>query len=741
MAVKDADVASVMCAYPHVNFSYNCDSQPLLQQTLRERWGFDGYVYSDRRAQQSTLASLLAGVNVELDETPEWYQPEQIKALLDSGEITEELIDELLRERYIKMFEFGDFDDPHTEFLWDELDPLIERGGAHAQLAKEAAAKSLVLLRNDEGLLPLNADEIETVALIGAEWFAGEAALPPRSGNRAANITVVEPYQITPEEGLEQVLSDLGSDAEVIYNNGDVIADAVDVASNADVTILMVGDVARETWDKNSNWNEENPGGNVSGAGNEIPDLDLPSVEGTNQQMLIPQILAANPNTVVVMKTQGQVNMPSIDDIHTMVQAWYPGQEDGAVVAEALFGVTNFSGKLPITIGRTDQEAAYATQEQYPGQLEDTGVPGGIGRDPLCQDENEAPPCEESGPTPQRVVRYSENLAMGYRWYEATGTEPLFPFGFGLSYTTFEYSDLKVTPDVSSSGHRTLKVDFTITNTGDRAGAEIGQVYLTLPAEAQEPSRRLVEFARVELEPGASKRVSVVLDAGASNHPFSYFQPASDDLAQWADGDWVTPDGKFVVHVGRSSVDTPLEKTVKLTFPEVPGDGEGQEGSIPIEAEVPDLSDEPGSLTLTIGDGVVDLGTARRQVDRLRWDGDLPVVRVTDTRLRSQAGNGGWSVSGVASDFVSDNNTFSSSHLGWLPWTTAKRPGVSAGPRVDGVMRGGPGLAEPATLVSATGRGRRGTASAGAHLLMEVPLDTPAGDYEASLTLTLFPVD
>ncbi|WP_251839924.1 beta-glucosidase family protein [Oceanitalea stevensii] len=570
MAVKDADVASIMCAYPHVNHSYNCDSIPLLQDTLRDRWGFDGYVYSDRRAQQSTVASVLAGVNVELDETAEWYTPELIKAAIADGEITEEHIDGLLRERYIVMFEYGDFEDPHTEFLWDELDPLIERGGEHAELAKQAAAESLVLLRNDEDVLPLDADAIDSIALIGAEWFAGEATLPPRSGNREENISVIEPYQVTPEEGLEEVLEDLDSDATVTYNSGDSTAEAVELVEDSDVTILMIGDVARETWDKNSNWREENPGGGTNGAENEIPDIDLPSVEGTNQVLLIERVLDADPDTIVVAKTQGQVNMPRLEDMHTLVQAWYPGQEDGAVVAEALFGVTNFSGKLPVTIGSTDREAAFATELQYPGRLEDTGVPGGIGRDPLCNDEDETPPCEESGPAPQRVVRYLENLEMGYRWYQANDLEPEFPFGFGLSYTTFEYSDLSVTTSQTGGSH-SLHIDFTVTNTGDVAGAEAAQVYLTLPAEAEEPPKRLVGFDKPYLEPGESERVSVVLDESASNHPLSYFAPDHpNDLARWAEGDWVTPEGTFTVHAGSSSADTPLTQDVVLEAEEPP---------------------------------------------------------------------------------------------------------------------------------------------------------------------------
>jgi beta-glucosidase len=367
------------------------------------------------------------------------------------------------------------------------------------------------------------------------------------------------------------VLDRLGAPGvTVTYEDGHVISDAERAAAAADVTVLMVGDVARETWDKNSNWSEENPGGRSAGAANEVPDLDLPSVQGVDQQALIPRILAANPNTVMVMKTEGQVNMPWIDDAHTLVQAWYPGQEDGNVVAEALFGITNFSGKLPITIGRTDREAAYETQQQYPGVLEDTGVPGGIGRDPQCEDPDDAPPCESSGPAPQRVVRYSEDLDMGYRWYEATGTAPLFPFGYGLSYTTFTYTDLAVTPVTGANGQPVLHVDYTVTNTGARAGMEASQVYLTLPPEAHEPSMRLVGFDKTPLAPGESRRVAVLIDSAASNHPFSYFQPADEDLANWANGEWKTPNGAYTVHVGGSSADTPLSSTVDLAFSQTP---------------------------------------------------------------------------------------------------------------------------------------------------------------------------
>ncbi|WP_228392218.1 glycoside hydrolase family 3 C-terminal domain-containing protein [Nocardioides sp. dk4132] len=555
MAVKDADVASVMCAYGYVNFSYNCESRPLLRKTLRQDWGFDGYVFSDRRAQQSTVPSILAGTDVEVDEEPEWYQPDLVKAAIRNGEITEADIDDMLRERYIKMFQFGDFDNPETGFTWDQLEDEMVPGGTHAQVAKDAAAESLVLLRNERGQLPLNSRAIDSVALIGARWFAGEATLPPRSGDRSNNVSVRAPYEVTPRQGLLNTLRSLGAeDATVTYNNANNIGNAIALAERSDVTILMLGDVARETWDKNSNWQEENPGGNVSGANREVPDLDLPTVTGTNQQQLASRLIEAVPNTVVVWKTQGQVNMPRINDVRTLVEAWYPGQEDGNVVADALFGVTNFSGKLPITIGKTDREAAYETQEQYPGYQENTGVPGGIGRDPIPG-------------APQRVVRYTEGLKMGYRWYQATGTEPLFPFGYGLSYTTFDYSNLDVATIRNNRQQTGLRVSYTVTNTGDVAGKEASQVYLRLPPEARQNFNRLVGFQKVDLDPGESQRVSVVLDSRASNHPLSYFVPEDpDDLRRWADGRWVTTPGRYRVSVGGSSESLPLRQGVRVNI-------------------------------------------------------------------------------------------------------------------------------------------------------------------------------
>jgi beta-glucosidase len=173
---------------------------------------------------------------------------------------------------------------------------------------------------------------------------------------------------------------------------------------------------------------------------------------------------------------------------------------------------------------------------------------------------------------PRLEAQYNEGLEMGYRWYEANGVKPVFPFGFGLSYTTFAYSGLTVTPTTDpQTGNTVLTVSYTITNTGSRQGAEASQVYVTLPPEANEPFKRLVGFQKVDLAPGASQPVTVTIDASASNHPLSFWVPQNDaPKPGWANGAWRTPSGNFTVSVGGSSADTPLQSTVTIgaTAPE-----------------------------------------------------------------------------------------------------------------------------------------------------------------------------
>ena len=413
MTVKDADPASVMCSFPDVNGTFACDSSELLQDALRDKWGFDGYVMSDRRAIHDTVAAIKAGTNVELDWAPQYYTQEKIQEALDSGQVTEDDIDNLLRPRYIKMIEYGHMDEPYDKFLPEIVDPM-----ANGASARKMAEEGSVLLKNDDGFLPLDG-EPKSIALIGVEWFAGEAKMSPRSV-RDNNENVVTPYTVTPQEGLENVIKELGYDTKVTYNDGRDPEAAAKLAAESDVVLLMVGDNPHETADR------ETLG---------FPAIDLnknPDKEDwVEQEPLIDAVLKANAeNTAVVLKTSGTVLMPWLDEVPAVLQAWFPGMEDGNAVANLLYGKVNPSGKLPMTFGATEREAAFATEEQYPGTRQDTGKPGGPG--PYGDGSD------------QLIAQYTEGLEMGYRWYEANNVKPVFPFGYGLSYTTFKYDDLKV---------------------------------------------------------------------------------------------------------------------------------------------------------------------------------------------------------------------------------------------------------------------------------------------------------
>lgn len=534
MTVQDADPASVMCSFPDVNGTYACDSPELLQDALRDNWGFDGWVMSDRRAIHDTVSANKAGAGVELDWAPQYYTPEKVNAALDAGEVTEDDIDELLRPRYITLIEFGHMDEPYDRFRPELVD--LDANGASARQMAESGS---VLLKNDDGYLPLDG-EPESIALIGVEWFAGEAKMSPRS-IRDNNVNVETAYTVTPQEGLENVIDELGHDTDVTYDDGRDPEAAAELAAQSDVVVLMIGDNPHETADR---------------ATLGFPAIDLdPSRDGEDwveQEPLIDAVLEANAeDTVVVLKTSGTVLMPWLDDVPAVLEAWFPGMEDGNAVANLLYGVANPSGKLPMTFGATAREAAFATQEQFPGTRQDTGKPGGPG--PYGDGSD------------QLIAQYTEALEMGYRWYESHDVDPVFAFGHGLSYTSFEYDRLSVQPRREGGRVTGVEVSFTVTNTGDVEGSEATQVYLTLPDRAGQPAKRLVGFEKVDLQPGDEARVGVRIDVEDSNRPFSYFTPDEpDDLADWADGTWSTVNGRYRVHVGGSSADTPLQESVWL---------------------------------------------------------------------------------------------------------------------------------------------------------------------------------
>jgi beta-glucosidase len=504
MAIQEANLASVMCSYPHLNGVFACENKELLTDWLRDDLGFEGYVMSDRGATHSTAPAIKAGLDLEFA-SPRWFTPELIKAALASGDLVEADIDQQLDRRFTVMFELGQFDDPINS-----LTPIDF--ATNGQRIQDIGEQGSVLLKNDNRALPLKAEALNSVALIGAPTFAGAAKFNSQGPSDA--IVVTSPYTVTPEQGLNNALDALGSDATVTYNNASDIAAAAALAARSDVAVVMVGDISREGVDRTS--------------------LALPVRDGVNQDALVAAVVAANPNTVVVLKNGGPVLLPWLDSVPAVLEAWYPAQEDGNIVANLLFGIENPSGKLPISFPTQEREAAFATTAQFPGI-----DPDGAGPLPL-------------------TATYSEGLEMGYRWYDANNVKPTFAFGHGLSYTDFEISKLVVTPKTTDGTHK-IDVSFFIENTGDVAGAEVGQVYLGLPASADQPPKRLVGFDKVALNPGEKQRVTVTIDPDASNHPLSVWDEASDK--------WTTPNGEYTVYVGNSSDNVALQQTITIRTP------------------------------------------------------------------------------------------------------------------------------------------------------------------------------
>jgi beta-glucosidase len=471
-SIKEAHSASVMCAYPKVNGAFNCENAPLLNDVLKKEWGFDGFVLSDWGATQSTVASALNGLDLEMP-TGVYFDKELRKAV-DAGEVPVALLDEKLVRRFAKMIEYGDFG-PQPK-------PVPIPVLADGAVSRQIAAQGMVLLKNDGGLLPLDAKSLKSVLIVGPY-----AVRPSTGGGGSSH--VIPLYTITPYDGLSAELK-----ARPTVMDGSDINDAVGAAKKAQLVIVMVGDQDTEGHDQS---------------------LELPKA----QNELIKALASANPKTVVVVKSGSALLMPWIDSVPAVLEAWYPGEEDGHAVADVLTGEVNPSGKLPLSFPRSVEDTLASNPEQYPG------VNG--------------------------VAHYSEGLDVGYRGYTAHKITPLFPFGFGLSYTEFKFDALKVS---KQPGADNATVRFTVTNTGERAGAEVAEVYLGFPAidEGNEPPLQLKAFSKVMLNAGEAKTVEVKLDTRA----FSYWSEKTHA--------WTVAAGEFQVMVGDSSAHTPLNASLTV---------------------------------------------------------------------------------------------------------------------------------------------------------------------------------
>ncbi|GAB3807167.1 glycoside hydrolase family 3 C-terminal domain-containing protein [Humibacter antri] len=490
MLVKDAGIAAVMSSYNRIRGVYATEYRHTLTDILRTEWGFDGYVQSDFWSARSAAPSLNAGLDHEMPDA-KWMNQANIQAALNDTSLELETIDRALTRRYTQMFRFGQFERPYAPGTID--------AAGHGRTAREIGGQMAVLLKNDGVLLPLDT-RLGSIVIIGQSTFVDDACMGGGGSSR-----VVPLYTVPPLAGMQDVLEGLGSSASVtkvtVADDLSNLADAKRAAAGADAVVLMAGIVSTE--------------------GTDQADANMPD----DQNRMLRELLGVNPATVVVLKDGNPVLMPWIDRAPCVLEVWNQGAEDGHVVADLLFGVVNPSGKVPTSYPRSASDTLYAEHpERYPGTDEGDGYP---------------------------VIRYSEGLQLGYRWFQTQGIQPLFGFGFGLSYTTFALSDVAI--DAPEGVHGSVVMTCRLANTGAVAGAEVVQVYLGVPAPGQ-PPKRLIGFTKVFLEPGASREVTITIDPAATNHPFAVWDYAAHGFR--------TVLGDYTVHVGTSAFDIAYTGTI-----------------------------------------------------------------------------------------------------------------------------------------------------------------------------------
>jgi beta-glucosidase len=426
-----------------------------------------------------------------------WLEADKVLAAVAAGQVRQDAVDDSVRRLLRVMFSAGLFDAPHRGGAFDTPE--------RRSVARRAATEGVVLLKNAGGLLPLDGAAIRSLAVIGP------SAAVARSGGGGSSF-VTSKHVVSALDGIREAA---GPKVQVRYALGAAMqgedaaneapgacaslrAEAAALAAACDAAVVVVG---------NSR--------GIESEGFDRPTMDLPA----NQDELIEAVAAANPRVAVVIVAGAPVTMARwVDRVPAVVCAWYGGQEEGHAIGDILLGLQNPSGKTPVT---------------FPGRLEDATAYGNY-------------------PGENLHVAYAEGIYVGYRGFEKRGARPLYPFGHGLSYTTFGYSDLSVGPARVAPGG-TVQVALTVRNSGPRAGAEVVQVYLHQERPSVDrPPKELKGFSRVELAPGESRRVTVDLDQAA----MSYFDPAR--------GDWVAEPGRFEVLVGSSSADIRLTGSFEL---------------------------------------------------------------------------------------------------------------------------------------------------------------------------------
>jgi beta-glucosidase len=507
IGLRGSDTGAVMCSYNRVNGDYACENKYLLTDVLKKDWNFKGFVVSDWQGTHSTAKASAAGLDQE--EPGEIFYGDAMKKAVESGKVPVAELDDHVHRVLRSMFASGVIDDPPVKSVVD-----VEGGFEIAQKIEE---QSIVLLRNERAQLPLDPAKLSSIAVIGAHSDVGmisgggSAQVDPPGGNAimppGKGGTTWQAHIWFPTSPLKAIRA-VASHANVQYDPGTDPASAAALAKTADIAIVFA-----------YQWESE---------GMDLDSLSLPE----HQDDLIAKVAAANPHTIVVLETGSPVTMPWLDQVSGVLEAWYGGSRGAEAVARVLFGEVNPSAKLPITFPNNEADLPHPSIVKPPRESTTNGEP----------DEWK----KIAAGLPAFQTTYNEGLKVGYKWYDAERKPVLFPFGYGLSYTAYSYSDFKVTPG------KNVHVSFKITNAGNRAGAEIAEVYAALPQNAGEPPKRLVGWSKVKLNAGESKEVTVDVDS----EYLSIFNVERDA--------WQLIPGDYTFMVGGSSQKLALKETVGL---------------------------------------------------------------------------------------------------------------------------------------------------------------------------------
>ncbi|MEV6012353.1 glycoside hydrolase family 3 C-terminal domain-containing protein [Streptomyces sp. NPDC051976] len=516
-SIQQGVPSSVMCATSYVNGDPACQGSYLLTSALRQQFGFSGFVTSDWGAIYPRNST---------DATIKAAKAGLNQDMPgDDGNYGSALVNSVtsgaLPRSTVDTLTSQVLSEMFAFGLFDRAPSgsFVQpaTSAAHVKTAKELSQEGTVLLKNSGNVLPLGPN-VSSIAVIGKDADSGALTAGGGSANVASSGTV------TPLQGIT---ARAGNTTNVVYDDGASTSSAAAKAASSSVAVVFVG-----------KYESENK------APAEDSDINLSDADNA----LVTDVAKANPHTIVVLNTGSAVAMPWVNSAAAVLEAWYPGQESGNAIAELLFGDANPSGHLPVTFPTSLSQTPTNTTAQWPGT--------------------------------NGTEQFSEGLNVGYRWYDTKGLTPLFPFGYGLSYTSFSFSNLSVSP-LAKGGKATVIA--TVTNTGSRQGADVAQLYLTAPASSGEPPKRLAGFTRVDLQPGQSKTVT--------------FPLTEKDLQYWDSGtsDWSTATGTYTVSVGDSSRDLPLSGTLPVVAAQLgqpvtisnPGPQEGIAGApvtLPISA-------------------------------------------------------------------------------------------------------------------------------------------------------------